>query len=58
MLAGNENELAHDAASRTNLMSALRPGANILTVIVGDNAENSTAMWFDLGLVIGYTSTR
>jgi len=58
MLAGNENELAHDAASRTNLMSALRPGANILTVIVGDNAENSTAMWFDLGLVIGYNSTR
>jgi len=58
MLEGNENELAHDAASRTNLLSALRPGANILTVIVGDNSENSTAMWFDLGLVIGYTGTR
>jgi len=54
MLEGNENVLAHDAASRTNLLSALRPGKNILTVIVGDNAENSTAMWFDLGLKIYY----
>ncbi|MCL2357644.1 MAG: metallophosphoesterase [Defluviitaleaceae bacterium] len=54
MLEGNENIIAHDAASRTNLLSALRPGENILTVIVGDSAEDSTAMWFDLGLFIGY----
>ncbi|MCL2200140.1 MAG: hypothetical protein FWB80_14605, partial [Defluviitaleaceae bacterium] len=55
MLEGNENVLAHDSASRTNLLSALRPGENILTVIIGDNAENSVDMWFDLGFVIGYS---
>ena len=58
MLEGNENVLAHDAASRTNLLSALRSGENVLTVIVGDSAEDSTAMWFDLGLTIGYDPTR
>jgi len=58
MLEGNENELAHDAASRTNLLSALRPGENILTVIIGDSSESSTAMWFDLGLTIGYLGAR
>ena len=56
MLEGNENVLAHDSANRSNLLSALRPGENILTVIIGDNAENSTDMWFDLSLTIGYNS--
>jgi hypothetical protein len=58
LLEGNENVVAHDSASRTNLLSALQPGENILTVIVGEGSENSTAMWFDLSLFIGYSNAR
>ena len=43
-----------DAASRTNLLSALRPGENILTAVVGDNSHDSMSFWFDLDLTIGY----
>jgi hypothetical protein len=54
MLNSDANVLAHDASSRSNFLAALKPSENIITIIVGDSAANSTDMWFDLGLTIGY----
>jgi len=41
-----------DAASRTNLKSALRPGENVITAAVGNNSAASSDLWFDLELFI------
>ncbi|MCL2689578.1 MAG: hypothetical protein FWE57_07010 [Chitinispirillia bacterium] len=41
-----------DAASLTNLKSALKPGANVITCLVGQNASASSDIWFDLELSI------
>ena len=43
-----------DAASRANLLSALRPGENILTAVVGDYSQDNMNVWFDLDLTIAY----
>ncbi|MCL2235021.1 MAG: metallophosphoesterase [Defluviitaleaceae bacterium] len=52
--AANSDISVFDAASRTNLISALQPGQNILTAVVGDNSANSMDVWFDLDLTINY----
>ena len=41
-----------DAASRTNLELALRPGENVITAVVGNNAAASSDLWFNLELYI------
>ena len=41
-----------DAASLTNLKSALKPGANVVTCLVGQNASASSDLWFDLDMSI------
>jgi len=41
-----------DAASRTNLENALRPGQNVLTAVVGNQSATSSDLWFDLQLFI------
>jgi len=41
-----------DAASLTNLKSALKPGANVITCAVGQNASGSSDLWFDLEMSI------
>ena len=46
-----------DAASRTNLNSALKSGTNIITCVVGQNSANSSDLWFDLELKIEYEFT-
>jgi len=43
-----------DAASRENLLRALRPGENILTAVVGDYSPSSMDVWFDLDLTVAY----
>jgi len=50
----NSDISVFDAGSRTNLLSALQPGENILTAVVGDSAANSMSIWFDLDLTIEY----
>jgi len=50
----NPAESVFDAGSRTNLLSALQLGENILTAVVGDSAADSMATWFDLDLTILY----
>jgi len=50
----NPAESVFDAGSRTNLLSALQPGENILTAVVGNSAADSMATWFDLDLTILY----
>jgi len=51
----NSDVSVFDAGSRTNLLSALRPGENILTAVVSDTAANSMSIWFDLDLTIEYS---
>jgi hypothetical protein len=41
-----------DAASLTNLRSALILGVNVITCLVGQNAASSSDLWFDLELSI------
>jgi hypothetical protein len=50
----NSDISVFDAGSRTNLLTALQPGENILTAAVGDNAGNSMDIWFDLDFTIEY----
>jgi len=45
------NEL-YDAASLTNLKSALRPGTNVITCVVGQRNSSSSDLWFDLQMSI------
>jgi len=52
----NSDISVFDSASRTNLLSALRPGENILTAIIGDNSANNMSIWFDLDLTIEYVT--
>ncbi|MCL2169085.1 MAG: metallophosphoesterase [Defluviitaleaceae bacterium] len=54
--AANSDISVFDAASRTNLVAALRPGENILTAVVGDASANSMDIWFDLDLTINYNN--
>ncbi|MCL2223524.1 MAG: metallophosphoesterase [Defluviitaleaceae bacterium] len=51
MMAGN----LHDAASRTNLENALQPGVNVITAVMGQNAQASSDLWFNLEFHIAYS---
>ena len=42
----------YDAASNSNLVSALKPGVNTLTCVVGNRNSSSSDLWFDLQLNI------
>jgi len=50
----DSSESVFDAASRTNLLSALQSGENILTAVVGNSAYDSMSVWFDLDLTVEY----
>jgi|GEM_PF-880842 len=50
----NEGVTFRDAANRTNLLLALRPGENVLTAVVGNHSAGSSDLWFDLELLIEY----
>ncbi|MCL2191482.1 MAG: hypothetical protein FWB79_05795, partial [Treponema sp.] len=54
MLQTNPEASVFDAASRANLLSALRPGENVLTAVVGDYSQDNMSVWFDLDLTIAY----
>ena len=54
MRQANSDISVFDAGSRTNLLSALQPGENVLTAVVGDSAHNNMSIWFDLDLTIAY----
>ena len=41
-----------EAASLANLRSALKPGVNVITCLVGQNAASSSDLWFDLDMSI------
>jgi hypothetical protein len=54
MLTTDPATSVFDAASRTNLVNALRPGENILTAVVGDYSGDNMSVWFDLDLTVAY----
>jgi len=58
ILRADPEALVFDAASRANLLSALRSGENILTAVVGDYSHDNMSVWFDLDLTIEYGARR
>ena len=50
--------MMHDAASRTNLEYALRPGQNVMTAVVGQNAAGSSDLWWNLEMYVQFEGCR